>query len=1058
MNSLILPYDAFLRSVKQNTDIEHVFLLGAGASISSGVQSAEDCIWEWKKDIFVSKNPNFSGQYKEFKLDVVKKSIQKWIDNEGCYLPLNHPDEYSTYAELAYPIDNIRRKYFENICRGKEPYIGYKILCLLVQEGMVHSVFTTNFDNLIVKATHQMGLTPIEITLDSAKRIYRLVNRNELLCVELHGDYKYGPLKNTSNELDSQHDDFVNALAHHLNDKHLIVMGYSGRDRSLINALKKAYKKQGSGILFWCGYGHEISSEINELLSAIKAAGREAFFIPTDGFDNTLIHLANNCYENNEAFQNKLNKILQATNNNEWVKTPFSMDVKHTNTIIRSNLFPFSYPKELFQFEASFSEEVKPWQTIRELTDNTTLVVAPLKNMLYSLGTLSDIHNVFGERIKSDVKRTPITSKELKNGTVLKNIYLKALVKGICQQHGLQYDGFNRIWQNSNRNILKIGTSSYEIFEAARVALFFDNNINFAYLSLKPSFYIENFKDIPFETKLEIARNYYDNLLKIKPNYNFNTFLEKWKGIMFTNGQKLEFDYPVNSGSGFRFKISNNTMHVRIMKARTNYDLRLPNDFNAKTLLHSGIQYLEPQLEFINKYTDRISRDFHPMRGLIQHRPYDFPLNDNVHEAEINLGIICPLSFSDKLFNFLNRLNNPQSAGTYNPDYLMDYPGFLPTYGIPLNIPVGKSSLWQDCQLPDKSTSTKETGLELLAAIKKRIDNLDRTNKKLVIIIFIPTVWNNFTKIDDEQEKFDLHDHIKAYAAQKGIATQFIQESTLTDQLVCQINWWLSLSFYVKALRTPWILSGLESKTAFVGIGYSINHKRDKEKVVLGCSHIYSASGEGLKYKLSKVDDCYFDKKNNPFLSYKGAYKFGVSIREMFFTAMGELPKRVVVHKRTPFKKDEVKGIVNSLKKTGITEVDLIEINFEEDARFIALKLKGGVEAHGFPLSRGTCFLLDSSTALLFTHGIVPSVKANYRNYYLGGKNIPVPLKVKKHYGTSNISSIATEILGLTKMNWNSFDLYSKLPATIQTSNEIARIGWLLSRFEGKIYDYRNFM
>jgi argonaute-like protein implicated in RNA metabolism and viral defense len=95
---------------------------------------------------------------------------------------------------------------------------------------------------------------------------------------------------------------------------------------------------------------------------------------------------------------------------------------------------------------------------------------------------------------------------------------------------------------------------------------------------------------------------------------------------------------------------------------------------------------------------------------------------------------------------------------------------------------------------------------------------------------------------------------------------------------------------------------------------------------------------------------------------------------------------------------------------------------------------------------------------LLWTHGIVPSVKADNRSYYLGGKNIPVPLKIKKHYGSTNIGSIATEILGLTKMNWNSFDLYSKLPATIQTSNEIARIGWLLSRFEGRTYDYRNFM
>lgn len=40
----ILSYDAFLRSVKQNVDIDHVFLLGAGASISSGVKSASECI------------------------------------------------------------------------------------------------------------------------------------------------------------------------------------------------------------------------------------------------------------------------------------------------------------------------------------------------------------------------------------------------------------------------------------------------------------------------------------------------------------------------------------------------------------------------------------------------------------------------------------------------------------------------------------------------------------------------------------------------------------------------------------------------------------------------------------------------------------------------------------------------------------------------------------------------------------------------------------------------------------------------------------------------------
>lgn len=95
---------------------------------------------------------------------------------------------------------------------------------------------------------------------------------------------------------------------------------------------------------------------------------------------------------------------------------------------------------------------------------------------------------------------------------------------------------------------------------------------------------------------------------------------------------------------------------------------------------------------------------------------------------------------------------------------------------------------------------------------------------------------------------------------------------------------------------------------------------------------------------------------------------------------------------------------------------------------------------------------------MLWTHGVVASVKAAYRKYYLGGRYIPGPLKIIKHTGNTNIGTIANEILGLTKMNWNSFDLYSQLPATVNSSNDIARIGKLLSKREGVTYDYRYFI
>lgn len=59
--NLYLEFDAFLRSIKQNLDGSFGVLLGAGASISSGIQSANDCIWDWKFLIYQSLSGNLWG-------------------------------------------------------------------------------------------------------------------------------------------------------------------------------------------------------------------------------------------------------------------------------------------------------------------------------------------------------------------------------------------------------------------------------------------------------------------------------------------------------------------------------------------------------------------------------------------------------------------------------------------------------------------------------------------------------------------------------------------------------------------------------------------------------------------------------------------------------------------------------------------------------------------------------------------------------------------------------------------------------------------------------------
>lgn len=325
------------------------------------------------------------------------------------------------------------------------------------------------------------------------------------------------------------------------------------------------------------------------------------------------------------------------------------------------------------------------------------------------------------------------------------------------------------------------------------------------------------------------------------------------------------------------------------------------------------------------------------------------------------------------------------------------------------------------------------------------------------ILIYIPEEYEVFTSYTDGTINYDLHDYIKAYAAQKQVATQFVREKTIESDLHCQIMWALSLALYVKSGRTPWVVNGIQPDTAFAGIGYSVMNGPSGSNVVVGCSHIYSSDGRGMKYKLSKIQDYSFDRKKNPYLSEEEAYRIGLNIKELFYKSFSELPKRVVIHKRTPFRREEVKGLVESLSSAGVKNIELLEITYEDNLKCFALNERC-TQVDGYPVRRGMCFPIDKNTMYLFTHGIAPSVISPKRRYFQGGKSVPLPLKVVKHYGSGDMAQIATEILGLSKMNWNSFGLYSKLPCTIESSNEIARIGWLLSQFEGTLYDYRYFM
>jgi len=94
VDNRVLPLDALVRSMGINKSTPHLFFLGAGASISSGIPSAERCIWKWKRNIFLTPNPELEEQFSELSLVGVRQRIQRWLDQRSTYPREGSPDEY----------------------------------------------------------------------------------------------------------------------------------------------------------------------------------------------------------------------------------------------------------------------------------------------------------------------------------------------------------------------------------------------------------------------------------------------------------------------------------------------------------------------------------------------------------------------------------------------------------------------------------------------------------------------------------------------------------------------------------------------------------------------------------------------------------------------------------------------------------------------------------------------------------------------------------------------------------------------------------------------------
>lgn len=275
-----------------------MWLLGAGASRTAGIKTAWDVIWDLKHKLYCSQKKLALTAITDLSGVVVQRKIQDHFDSLGSFPAAGAEDEYSAYFEAAYPSARDRRQYLDGIIEEAKPSFGHRALALLMRENLTRTVWTTNFDKLVEDSAAKLYESTGRLTvadLGEPSKLQRAMQENRWPVLgKLHGDFHSDRLKNTTDELRDQDAAMRQAFVAACQGNGLALVGYSGRDASIIAALTDAIN-EGAGFpggLFWFKRSMETPFDgVTTLMKAATDAGIEAFFVEVETFDELMSDL-----------------------------------------------------------------------------------------------------------------------------------------------------------------------------------------------------------------------------------------------------------------------------------------------------------------------------------------------------------------------------------------------------------------------------------------------------------------------------------------------------------------------------------------------------------------------------------------------------------------------------------------------------------------------------------------------------------------------------------------------------------------------------------------------
>lgn len=282
--------------------------------------------------------------------------------------------------------------------------------------------------------------------------------------------------------------------------------------------------------------------------------------------------------------------------------------------------------------------------------------------------------------------------------------------------------------------------------------------------------------------------------------------------------------------------------------------------------------------------------------------------------------------------------------------------------------------------------------------------------------------------LDVIPEASDLRRIIKAEAMSLGIPTQLAKPRTFKTaprgpslQDDATRAWNFCVALYYKAEGYPWKLVDMKQGACYVGVSF-YRDPHTRRNIKASVAQVFTHTGEGLVLKGGRA--LYHKPSRSPYLSEEVAYRLMTDVLEVYKKQMHQLPTRLIVHKSSRFRPEEISGFKEAAKD--IELMDLVTIL----TRGIKFMRKAGI----YPPVRGTVVKIGEGDYILHTKGWIPYFKT------YPGPRVPTPLEIVEHHGDTPLSVLFEEVFALTKMNWNSAGFCIREPITLAYSREVGKI------------------